>query len=335
MKDFNIAKYLKEHNLGPHAILGKYVDLHSLKEEEVGNNKPVDEVPYKGAETKLDGFGDEFDQDEPISEAEGSFDVSLSYADYPSISDAQQRLAIIHFKKLVKSLGGNAVKTGDEFDEINFNITGIDSFEELKNVYDKVVEDDDDDYTTLPSWELEPGKNEDDSDIEKNPWMQEVDGSGSYKINGWTCDYEHPGILVWQHEDKSPDELVVYATPNWDLEGRTPIQIDQNAEFVESMSLPKGNFADFNEYANDMKPMLDSIANKYIKMAEEVSVSSSGVEMEEEMSDEQDRFGAMMDLSHEYLQKVSPIVKYSIDKLRAKGFSDQDIIDFLSTDWNQ
>jgi hypothetical protein len=33
MKDFNIAKYLKENNLGPHAILGAYVDLHGLKEE--------------------------------------------------------------------------------------------------------------------------------------------------------------------------------------------------------------------------------------------------------------------------------------------------------------
>jgi hypothetical protein len=31
MKDFNIAKYLKENHLGPHAILGGYVDLHALK----------------------------------------------------------------------------------------------------------------------------------------------------------------------------------------------------------------------------------------------------------------------------------------------------------------
>jgi hypothetical protein len=34
MKDFNIAKYLKENHLGSHAILGNYVDLHALKEAE-------------------------------------------------------------------------------------------------------------------------------------------------------------------------------------------------------------------------------------------------------------------------------------------------------------
>lgn len=68
MKDFNIAKYLRENSLGSHAILGRYVDLHALKEEEVGNNKPVDEVPYVGAEKKLDGFGDEFDQVAPVEE---------------------------------------------------------------------------------------------------------------------------------------------------------------------------------------------------------------------------------------------------------------------------
>jgi len=33
MKDFNIAKYLKEHNLGSHGILGNYVDPQALKEE--------------------------------------------------------------------------------------------------------------------------------------------------------------------------------------------------------------------------------------------------------------------------------------------------------------
>jgi hypothetical protein len=70
MKDFNIAKYLKEHNLGSHGILGRYVDLHALKEEEVGNNKPVSKVPYEGSDAKLDGFGDKFDQVQSVSELE-------------------------------------------------------------------------------------------------------------------------------------------------------------------------------------------------------------------------------------------------------------------------
>lgn len=70
MKDFNIAKYLRENHLGSHSILGRYVDLHALKEEEVGNNKPVSEVPYEGSDVKLDGFGDKFDQVDPVSELE-------------------------------------------------------------------------------------------------------------------------------------------------------------------------------------------------------------------------------------------------------------------------
>jgi len=52
MKDFNIAKYLRENYLGSHSILGRYVDLHSLKEEEVGNNKPVSKVPYEGSDAR-------------------------------------------------------------------------------------------------------------------------------------------------------------------------------------------------------------------------------------------------------------------------------------------
>lgn len=167
MKDFNIAKYLKENNLGSHSILGAYVDLHSLKEEEdYGNNKPVDEVPYTGAEEKLDGFGDEFDQVEPVSEVE---------------------------------------------------------------------------------------------DGEENPWMTEVDATEAYKIGNWTCDYDHPGILVWSHKNLPYSKLAVYATPNWDGNGTTPIQIDIDQETQDNMTLNQGEFADFNEYATAMKPYLDRI----------------------------------------------------------------------------
>lgn len=139
MKDFNIAKYLRENHLGSHSILGRYVDLHALneapdynrlrpdelkkladagdftaqrilqkmdddatqkmkaqdsnpnddgdcpqgmtpdpvfgcirerEEADYGNNEPVDEVPYVGADPKLDGFGDEFDQVNPVEETD-------------------------------------------------------------------------------------------------------------------------------------------------------------------------------------------------------------------------------------------------------------------------
>ena len=126
MKDFNIAKYLKEHNLGSHGILGKYVDLQALKEEDqYGNNEPTQEVPYTGAEDKLDGFGDKFDQVKPVSELEKP---------------------------------------------------------------EKIYSDD---------------------------WMNDsVDGK---KVGKWTCYYEdHMGVLYWINDDILSEDVVVYATPNWD-----------------------------------------------------------------------------------------------------------------------
>jgi hypothetical protein len=232
MKDFNIAKYLKENHLGSHAILGAYVDLHALKEVEdtedleivkgfgalkdksvadkyakvckqagmegvkvvekdgvfkiyakagqklnkeadYGNNEPVDEVPYVGAEEKLDGFGDEFDQVDPVEEANGPFGM--------------------------------------------------------------------------------PDKSED------NPWMDEVDGTDAYKFGNWTCYYDYPGVLVWSYGDTPLSELAVYATPNHDGDDTTPIQIEMDGQNEDMMAIDKGIFADFNEYARAMKPYFDMI----------------------------------------------------------------------------
>ena len=47
-----------------------------------------------------------------------------------------------------------------------------------------------------------------------------------------------------------------------------------------------------------------------------------------------DFFGRMMGLAHSEFEDVSPIVKKTIDNLRADGFDDQDIIDFLATDFS-
>lgn len=49
------------------------------KEADYGNNEPVDEVPYVGAEEKLDGFGDEFDQVAPVEEAMTAWEEKLNY----------------------------------------------------------------------------------------------------------------------------------------------------------------------------------------------------------------------------------------------------------------
>jgi DNA-directed RNA polymerase specialized sigma54-like protein len=75
MKDFDIAKYLREHQLGSYAILNPYLDLKPLKEEET-EEELATEIPYEGPEDKLTGLGDgdSFEQDETVSEANGSIE---------------------------------------------------------------------------------------------------------------------------------------------------------------------------------------------------------------------------------------------------------------------
>jgi hypothetical protein len=110
MKDFNIAKYLRENYLGSHGLLGKYVDLHALKEEEVGNNKPVDEVPYVGADTKLDGFGDEFDQVQPVSENENdivTIELDMAWDNMDPEEDAAAQAAFDQYGIEVQEINGN------------------------------------------------------------------------------------------------------------------------------------------------------------------------------------------------------------------------------------
>ena len=165
MKDFNIAKYLKENHLGPHAILGGYVDLHALKEvedlegweqadfgatenkeladrfakvEKTGNpNKDVKVVKI-GKVYKVYTKDIEELKEKKMNSGKNSETITLSYYDYPSISDGDQRFAVKTFIKFVKSLRGNAKVIKDEFEEIEFKLTGI-SPEEVKDAYAKMV----------------------------------------------------------------------------------------------------------------------------------------------------------------------------------------------------
>lgn len=66
------------------------------KEADYGNNQPVDEVPYVGDEEKLDGFGDEFDQVDPVEEEMNNDDEDLSWMKDDRFAD----------------LGGDQIKAG-------------------------------------------------------------------------------------------------------------------------------------------------------------------------------------------------------------------------------
>ena len=121
-----------------------------MKSNQVGSYQQLNEMWYQDINQALGDFN-------VIKEEEMQADtmpvkVSLDYADYPSISDSEQKMAINQFMKLVKSLGGNATKTGDKFSTIDFEITGGPSFEELQAAYDKQGEDMF--ASVLASWKL-------------------------------------------------------------------------------------------------------------------------------------------------------------------------------------
>ena len=124
-----------------------------MKSNQVGSYQQLNEMWYQDINQALGDFN-VIKEEEEMEEAAGdeNLKVSLDYADYPSISDAEQKMAINQFMKLVKSLGGNATKTGDKFSTIDFEITGGPSFEELQAAYDKQGEDMF--ASVLASWKL-------------------------------------------------------------------------------------------------------------------------------------------------------------------------------------
>jgi hypothetical protein len=269
MKDFNIAKYLKENHLGSHAILGAYVDLHGLKEEQ---EMELDtEIPYEGPEHKLDGFGDEFQQANPVEEANKDdkdilmsklFAIQKKYG-YKKARPDQEEYENVRIAPTVARIGNKIVEDGGIAISIESKVSRA-AFADIKNLL----------QTKFPGWKIDPQSVTKDDDF----------------------DTDSKNVLFF------------------DIVKNQPVKEDS--------------------------------------VEEEVTVSSSGVEMEEidsmdnddsvnpfpslnrmgGYSDEQDKFDRMLGLSHEYIGKVSPIVRKTIDALRNDGFNDQDIIDFLASD---
>ena len=70
MKDFNLAKYLRENYQGSFSMFQPYTDLNPLKEE---SEEQLDTtVPYEGPDPHLDGMGSDFEQEAPVEEAFGT-----------------------------------------------------------------------------------------------------------------------------------------------------------------------------------------------------------------------------------------------------------------------
>lgn len=287
MKDFNIAKYLKEHNLGPHGILGKYVDLQPLKEEKV----PVKQggiYPTKEAAQKI-------------------ADVCIT----AGMTGVEVREVAKNKFKVFADPGQELANEGD--------------YGNNEPVYDEPYEGPEDPIDGLGGKldrDMDVSMNEMDYDMDgeedvENAWMEEVDGTEAYKIGNWTCYYDHPGILVWSYQDVPLSKLAVYATPNWDGDETTPIQIEVNNDVRDNMTLRQAEFANFNEYATAMKPYLDQIEDLEYNWG---SLAPTDEALDLDATDDNTDTDRIMDLGGSIIEK-------GIISLIDDGFDAEDILD--------
>ena len=92
-------------------------------------------------------------------------------------------------------------------------------------------------------------------------WMDDFD---SKDVDGWLCATEYPGVLNWykKRQDDKFNDWWIAATPNWDGEGNTPIDLMDNDGFVEPIGkISQSNFTTFDEYAEAMKPYLTKVSD--------------------------------------------------------------------------
>jgi hypothetical protein len=105
-----------------------------------------------------------------------------------------------------------------------------------------------------------------------NPWIEELQQSSDGKRAGaWTAYFEHPGVIVWYHDDlkysDSNQYLSVYATPHWDGDSGTPIDIAfETGEVMTPKEfglddLEQGDFPTFMDYAEAVYPYLEEVEN--------------------------------------------------------------------------
>jgi len=102
--------------------------------------------------------------------------------------------------------------------------------------------------------------------IYNNSWMNSsVDNK---KIGNWTCYYDDQlKALYWIHDQILSEDIIVYATPNWDgAKGiAVEVHIDYGGLLVDQDTIGAPSYPDFNSYAEDIAPFLKMVENKYFK----------------------------------------------------------------------
>lgn len=260
MQHFDIAKYLREHQQGSFGILNHYIDLKPLKEE---REEIFDKSDPESGEDALEWILDNIegpDKDRILD--------NIQIYDKDKVRDADPEDIVDMINGVIED---HEINFDEDEDRFQLTIVSIKKdMEEDKDLGQQDAmpepyegpEDPIDGLGGELDRDMDVSMNEEeDTEEMENAWMKDVDGTEAYEVGKWKCYYSHPGILVWSYNDKPFSEIAIYATPNYDGDDTTPIQIVVGEENEDMMSLNQGIFTDFNEYAKAMKPYLDRIEN--------------------------------------------------------------------------
>lgn len=259
MKDFNIAKYLKENYQGPFSMFQPYTDLNPLKEE---SEEQLDtEIPYKGPDPHLDGMGSDFEQAEPVEEGNLSEDATMTF----DMNDPEASEDALEW--ILDNISDTEDVVRSEEEALQFRIGSIEDMVGTMN-------------TRLRNATIE---------IKEDDIIDQL----SQEYGEWLDQNNLPQI--------SADELLYDNSIK-----KTPEQKRYLQDFID-------------KWNNSDQSITLTIRNT--------------PRIKEEVGAEQEKYDRMMGLAHKYFEKISPIVRDTINNLRQDGFNDQDIIDFLATDF--
>lgn len=225
--NFNLKGYLRNNKLLNESI-GGYVDLRPINHlsEDFGEDPRMAQM----------------DMDDDFNDAvhnELSSEESAWYTEYEDLLKKA-------FGRIYKNMSGDPSGLADEI-KTWYSERQPDGKPDVA-----VNEADDDSPFGMPEVE------------EKNSWMEDVDGTENYTVGNWKCYYDYPGVLAWSYGDTPFDQLAVYATPGFDGNSGTPIQIDVNEETTDDeITVPQRDFENFEEYASVMKDYLRQIETDY------------------------------------------------------------------------
>jgi hypothetical protein len=408
MKDFNIAKYLKENHLGSHAILGAYVDLHALKEEAQLNEASLEldwdfgikylkaqcekhnlnfkvieenlpgslyvkisgkksdiieflkdgyvqdeedlefysdslkeqpeteldtEIPYEGPEHKLDGFGDEFQQANPVEEAGKDdkdslmsklFAIQKKYG-YKKARPDQEEYENVRIAPNVARVGNKIVDDGGIGVSIESKVSKA-AFTDIKNLL----------QTKFPGWQIDPQSVTKDDDFDtdsKNVLFFDIVKNKSVKEVNDSMDYDdsvNPFPSLMPDEQGKFDRMMGLIDQNIEPRlGQIKSIIDGSREqgyadrtiftVLARHPLVRNSIEALVDDGFEFQDIVDFFATDFSKN-EEVTVSSSGVEMEENLSEE-----SSMTLSN-YYRNAEPRVlntANALDRLLKTSLKDK------------